>query len=158
MKSSIKSHRDQASHYPEQVKLHKEECGDQNSQGNGKKQEIEVVVGLGLGKNVMIFPKNVHQKLLGYVKSQPDPDPDWDPIRGMIMRTADIQTLDKQNRLRIPHLLAQRFGLTGDVVVSGIGDRLELVPKEQWDDGLDEYMHGFDDRFRRAQSKAKEQG
>jgi MraZ protein len=40
--------------------------------------------------------------------------------------------LDKAGRIRIPDRMLQRFGLSGNVVILGVRDHLELCSTDQW--------------------------
>ncbi|MBI5155149.1 hypothetical protein HZA57_07925 [Candidatus Poribacteria bacterium] len=113
---------------------------------------VEVVVGPGLGKSVCVFPKNVHQKLETFLESKPKYSSDWEEIRSMVIGNGETQTLDKQNRFRIPPVLARKFKLTGDIVIKGVVDRLELLSAEDWSGGVDAYMKSHAERIARVEA------
>ncbi|MEQ8820838.1 MAG: division/cell wall cluster transcriptional repressor MraZ [Sumerlaeia bacterium] len=115
-----------------------------------KSVPMTVVVGLSLGRNLGVFPKNVHDDLVAFLNGKPKHDTDWNRIRTWIIGTAEEQTLDKQNRIRIPALLAKKLKLQGEVVVTGVEDHIELIGKDDWEREFDEYMDEFESVFQRA--------
>ncbi len=101
--------------------------------------DLSVVVGLGLEGRLCIFPKPVHDDLLAHLDSQPKFDPKWRRIRNMVEGSSEEQTLDKQKRIKIPGLLARELGLQGNIVVTGSGLELVLMPLADWEKELKEY-------------------
>lgn len=53
--------------------------------------------------------------------------------------------LDRQGRIRIPPELAQRAGLTKEVVLVGVRDHLELWSADRWEGYLTEKQTHFDE-------------
>lgn len=52
-------------------------------------------------------------------------------------------TLDRQGRVLIPPKLAQYAGLSRDVTVAGVDDRMEIWDTGEWE----RYLSGADDSF-----------
>jgi DNA-binding transcriptional regulator/RsmH inhibitor MraZ len=106
---------------------------------------LAVVIGVSLRGKLAVFPKTVHDNLLRYLKAQPSPHPQWDRIRHLVIASKDIQRTDKQNRIKVDSLWAERFNLGGEIVVEGYTDRLELTPKTAWAQAVDTALTNFDD-------------
>lgn len=87
---------------------------------------------VGLDGPLFAFPGEEWERLRSEIPVNPfDPRPDRDRAR-MFFSNADESRLDKQGRLLIPGLLREEVGLERDVVVIGVGNRLEIWPAEKW--------------------------
>jgi DNA-binding transcriptional regulator/RsmH inhibitor MraZ len=102
-------------------------------------EPLEVVVALGLKKRLCIYPVNVYEEMLEWLDGQPTYEPAWRDVRGMIHGSAEYQTLDKQNRLKIPAFLGRKLGLTGAIVVKGAGRWAELLSEADMEMDLDTF-------------------
>ena len=103
----------------------------------------EVIVGLGLSPNVCVFTRSAYASMLDEVnrrieqeKADVTPKMRWTKIRKQIVESQDVQQLDKQNRIRIPGLLAKHHKLAGEIVVQGSYDHLELVSMSDYEQSL----------------------
>ena len=88
------------------------------------------------------------------------PPEEWATFRASIKASADLSargrqlsrmffsmafeaTLDRQGRVLIPTKLAQYAGLSRDVTVTGVDDRLEIWDSGEWN----RYLTGADESF-----------
>jgi len=106
----------------------------------------ELIVGLGLSPNVCVFTRQAYEALLEDVnrrieqeKAEATPRMRWTKIRKQIVESQDVQQLDKQNRIRIPALLAKHTKLAGEIVVQGSYDHLELVSMSDYEQSLSRF-------------------
>lgn len=113
---------------------------------------LEVVVGMTYGSKLGIFPVNVHRKLLEDLDRKPNTNA-WRKIRGVIRSTKTQQVLDKQRRVRIPAILATRLHLTGNVVLLGMGDHIELQALSSWEAEFGEHVENFDALVEQAEEE-----
>ena len=61
----------------------------------------------------------------------------------MFFSTAFEAALDRQGRVLVPPKLASYAGLSRDVTVAGVDDRLEIWDTEEWN----RYVSGADEAF-----------
>jgi MraZ protein len=62
--------------------------------------------------------------------------------------------IDKQGRLRIPPELAKLSGLTSEVVIVGLRDRIEIWDAEAWDSFLNSTQPSYDELAERVMEEA----
>jgi len=96
---------------------------------------IEVVVGLDRTGKLGVFPKSVHEELLERLDEQDPDDPRWDEIRETIFGSSDECKLDVQNRVKISGPLCKLLGLSGEVIVRGVGKYLQVLSMDDWMEG-----------------------
>lgn len=106
----------------------------------------EIIVGLGLSPNVCVFTRTGYAAMLDEVnrrieqeKAEATPKLRWTKIRKQIVESQDLQQLDKQNRIRVPALLARQYKLSGEIVVQGSYDHLELVNMADYERELNRF-------------------
>lgn len=104
---------------------------------------FEIVVGLDRTSKVGLFPKSVHEEMLDRLPAADDADPLGDEVRTVIYGSSESCVLDKQNRARIPALLADWGNLRGEVVVLGVGNYLQVVSKEEWKASVSSLKENF---------------
>lgn len=102
-------------------------------------QPLEVIVSMDINNTVAVWPKRVYSNFVNFLRSQPSYDPRWEHIRSQILGSMELQKLDKQNRVRIPGLLAKKFNLADTIVIQGADDRLRLMSKQAWDNAMDSF-------------------
>ena len=129
-----------------------------NDNNSNSDENLEVVVGMTMGEQLGIFPKTVHDNLCEYLESGPEYEPDWEDLKSWVMGTCEPQTLDKQNRVRIPSLLAKSLGLCGQLVIKGVGDHLEVIGMKEWEQKFDDRRGRMKETVRRAQATMREAG
>ena len=54
-------------------------------------------------------------------------------IQRQFLASSAERTLDKQGRILIPPVLRELAGIEKDIVVTGVGNRVEIWAKDQWD-------------------------
>lgn len=121
------------------------ESGENGSSADDTKDGLDVVLSLDLQKRLSIWPKNVYEEFMDFLKSKPKFDPKWQKVRGFIQGSTERLKLDKQNRLKIPALLGRQLGLVGEIVITGTGDHLQLVSKEKWEKELNDFERTLDE-------------
>lgn len=106
---------------------------------SGAKEEetFDVVVSVSMEGRVGIYPLPHYEKILANLNASPEEDPVGAELRRNYLNYMEVQNTDKQNRVRIPQLLAEKYKLKGEVVVMGSGEYLEVVNKNDWKLHLD---------------------
>lgn len=99
---------------------------------------IPVVVGLSLEIRPTIFPKPVFDKLVEFLKKKPKHQPEWQRVKKTIIGMSEEQTVDNQGRVRISRVLANKFKLSGKILIMNAGDQLELHNADEFEESLDE--------------------
>lgn len=116
---------------------------------------VEVVIALDLEERVSIYPKKVYQDFKGYLGLQDQYDPDWSRIRSVVLGSADPQVLDKQNRIKVPALLKKWARLDEEIVLQGVGERLQMLSKKMWEENLTEFGESIARVLRKGARKAE---
>jgi DNA-binding transcriptional regulator/RsmH inhibitor MraZ len=119
---------------------------------------LEVVIGLDRMSKLAVFPKRVYED---FRASFEDPGAGakssnfsfvMESFRTLVLSSAEYQTVDKQGRIRLPQLYARQKGLQGDIVMQGVGDRLQLVSLADWEKSLRAYEEQVEE-LRRAEMR-----
>lgn len=113
-------------------------------EGISEGQTLEVVIAI-VKKRLGIFPRKVFMRMLENMESIPRTNATANALRKSILNYMDEQSLDKLNRVRIPAMHAQLFGLQNDIVVMGSGTHLEVVNRDAWMKQAPESMEAMPD-------------
>jgi MraZ protein len=92
-----------------------------------------VVLQKGIESCVYVFPTDAWQAEVERVNSLPSTHPQARRYRRFFFSQAEDQRIDKQGRLTIPQAFREYAGLTRDVVVAGVGARVEIWDADRWD-------------------------
>jgi MraZ protein len=93
----------------------------------------QVVLQKGIESCVYVFPTDAWQAEVERVNSLPSTHPHARRYRRFFFSQAEDQRIDKQGRLTIPQAFREYAGLTRDVVVAGVGARVEIWDSDRWD-------------------------
>ncbi len=93
----------------------------------------QVVLQKGLEACVVVFPPTEWEKEVEKVTALPTTKPEARRYRRFFFSQAQSERIDKQGRLTIPQSFREYAGLTRDVVVAGIGPRVEIWDAQAWD-------------------------
>lgn len=116
--------------------------------GVSDEDPLDVVITITAQQRLGVFPRAQFIRLLENLEAAPQDDQDVIDLKTTLMNYMDEQSLDKQNRIRIPAMHAEAFGLTGEVVVMGSGEYLEVVSKETWKSQLPARMSDMPQKFK----------
>ena len=94
----------------------------------------EFVVTKGLDGCLFVFPKDEWKAFEEKLKSLPMSNKDARKFVRFLLAGAATVELDKQGRILIPTVLREFAGLEKDVVVVGVGSRVEIWDKSRWDE------------------------
>jgi division/cell wall cluster transcriptional repressor MraZ len=95
-------------------------------------EPIEVVVSITPQKRIGVYPRRVFMEMIAELAGPAKTDREVYKLRNAYLQYMDEQSLDKQNRVRIPGILAEAFDLKGEVVAMGAGDMFEVITKDAW--------------------------
>ncbi len=100
--------------------------------GVGPKDPVEVIVSITPQQRLGVFPKKTFMEIIESLEEPSKSNQELEALKLSYLNSMSEATLDKQNRFRIPAMLAEVFGLMGEVVVLGSGEYIEVVNKDTW--------------------------
>jgi MraZ protein len=90
-----------------------------------------LVVTRGIDKCLFVFPMADWQILSGKLSALPLTDPQAREFQRLIFSGATDTELDKQGRV-LPQYLRDYAGLSGDVIVAGLNNHMEIWAPDAW--------------------------
>lgn len=102
-----------------------------------------IVITKGVDKCLFAFPPEEWAAFKARVKASADLSARGRQLARMFFSMAFEATLDRQGRVLIPAKLARYAGLSRDVTITGVDDRLEIWDTDEWN----RYMEGADETF-----------
>ena len=90
------------------------------------------VVSKGLDGCLFAFPSGDWEKLVNKLQALPLTDKNARKFSRYLLAGASEAELDKQGRALLPQTLREAADLVKDVVLCGVGNRLEIWSKEAW--------------------------
>jgi MraZ protein len=103
--------------------------------------KCEFVIGLGLGGCLAIYRKSAIQKIVEKFK-QNQHVPKFQKFFTMFFSTLHETECDKVGRVMLPATLKSAMGIKKELVVAGVMDKIELWPKEVYDQNLRDLLDG----------------
>lgn len=98
----------------------------------------------GLDGCIFLFPLEAWQRMEEKLKALPLTHRDARAFVRYFFSGASDGTLDKQGRIRIPNNLSEYAHLESEVVVIGVGERIEIWSDHLWDDYNDDEALSYD--------------
>lgn len=92
------------------------------------------VVSKGLEGCLFVFPPAEWEKLSNKIQALPLTDPRGRKFSRYFFSGASELEVDKQGRALLPPNLREEAKLEKDVVLCGVGNRVEIWSKEKWED------------------------
>ena len=102
-----------------------------------------IVITKGVDRCLFAFPSEEWATFKANIKANADLSARGRQLSRMFFSMAFEATLDRQGRVLIPTKLAQYAGLSRDITVTGLDDRLEIWDTEEWN----RYVSGADESF-----------
>lgn len=90
------------------------------------------VVTRGLDRSLFVYPKAAWEKLAAKLAALPLGQADTRAFARLMLAGAMEVEIDKSGRVTVPEYLRHYAGLTKDVVVTGLFDRLEVWDETAW--------------------------
>ncbi|MGN8913798.1 division/cell wall cluster transcriptional repressor MraZ [Anaerofustis butyriciformans] len=87
----------------------------------------------GLDKCIWVYPQDAWKELAAKIKSLPTTDRNARRFSRFILGSACECSPDKQGRTNVSQPLREYAGITKDIVVVGVEDKVEIWDKAQWD-------------------------
>ncbi|MCI0479303.1 division/cell wall cluster transcriptional repressor MraZ [Candidatus Uhrbacteria bacterium] len=92
------------------------------------------VVTRGLDRSLFLYPKAVWETLASKLASLPIGQADTRAFARLMLAGAMEVEVDKSGRITVPEVLRRYAGVSKDVVVTGLYDRLEIWDESAWAD------------------------
>ncbi|MCL8026997.1 division/cell wall cluster transcriptional repressor MraZ [Nocardioides bruguierae] len=102
-----------------------------------------LVITQGQESCLTVWPEQTFMTEANRVQSQPMTNKDSRDYRRVLFGGAEQTVPDKQGRIGIPLFLRASAGLEKDVVVVGVGDRVEIWSPQRWE----QYQTGAQQKF-----------
>jgi MraZ protein len=103
--------------------------------------KCEFVIGLGLGGCLAIYRKSVIQKIVEKFQ-QNQHVAKFQKFFTLFFSTLHETECDKIGRIALPATLKSAIGIKKEIVVAGVMDKIELWPKEVYDQNLQALLSG----------------
>lgn len=92
----------------------------------------KVVITRGLDKCLFVYPWKVWQEIAGKLGTLPVGESATRSFIRLMLAGAVDAEIDKQGRILIPDYLKQYAGLSRNVIIAGIYNRLEVWDEKKW--------------------------
>lgn len=90
------------------------------------------VVTRGLDRSLFLYPKTAWQTIAAKLASLPLGQADTRAFARLMLAGAREVDIDRSGRITVPDVLRAYAGMSRDVVVTGLYDRVELWDKASW--------------------------
>ncbi len=109
------------------------------------RQELEggLIITKGFEECLVVYTPADWKKVVDQLRNLPTTKKEARALVRNMLSGASSNTLDKQGRVMIPQNLRNYAGLKKDVIVIGVGDRVEVWDKAKWEKYRKETEKGF---------------
>jgi MraZ protein len=108
--------------------------------------QLEFTLSLGLGGCLAIYRKSDMNKIIASFKKNVHVAK-YQKFFTFFFSTLHHTSCDKIGRLSIPTKLKEIVGIKKEIVVAGVLDKIELWPKENYDQSLQKILSGKDEKL-----------
>jgi MraZ protein len=105
----------------------------------------QLILTLGTDGSLSLFPQPAFAALTEKLAARSPTGQDVRAFSRLLYAQSQSVELDSQGRIRLPAELARLAGLNGDVILLGVGDRVELWNKSRWEAYLAELQPRYDE-------------
>ena len=102
----------------------------------------DFIVTRGLDGCLFIYRKDTWNNIINHYQELPNVKEARNFMR-FFLSGANTQDFDKQGRINISTPLIKYANLTKDVIIIGVGDRLEIWDKDNWNQFIEENEENF---------------
>ncbi len=89
-------------------------------------------ISLGFDQNLIVWPTATFEQILARINSMSVTDPNTRLLRRMFFSQASRVEFDKAGRILLPQLLRVAAHLSGEAIIAGVGETLEIWSRECW--------------------------
>ena len=105
----------------------------------------QFVVTKGLDNCLFVYPNDEWQKFEEKLQTLPLINKEARRFTRFFLAGAATVDVDKQGRILLPQILREFAGLEKDVVLVGVGSRIEIWSKERWVESISAYDGDMDE-------------
>lgn len=104
----------------------------------------------GPNERLWLWPERIFERWVARQESNPGVEEEIFDFERMIFSQSAHLPLDGHGRVRLPEWMVTRFRLSGEVVIIGNKDHLELYPPEDWREEEARLIPATSELYRRA--------
>ncbi len=119
----------------------------QREAGIGEGDPIRLVVTIGIGRSLSLYTEAGFEQRARELKGLTADRQKLNAFRRVIFSLSQRQELDRQGRLLLPAEMLRRTGLSGQVVLIGVDDHLEVRDRDEWRREVDAVLQESDELF-----------
>ena len=119
----------------------------QREAGQGEGDPIRLVVTIGAGRSLSLFTEAGFEQRARELKALAADRQKLNAFRRVLFSLSQRLELDRQGRLLLPADMLRRTGLSGQVVLIGVDDHLELRDRDEWRREVDTVLKESDELF-----------
>lgn len=119
----------------------------QREEGLGEGDPIRLVVTIGDGRSLRLYTEAGFERRAQELKQRQVDRRKLAEFRRVMFSLTQRQELDRQGRLLLPAELLKRSGLSGQVVLIGVDDHLEVRDGQSWRQQVDTKLEEYDELF-----------
>ena len=101
------------------------------------KYNDDALVLVNLGKYLAVYPLKEWEKVEEKFEENPPNNREAAKLMRKLFSTAEDCSLDRLGRILIPPHLRKGVGLNGECVIVGMRNKMEIWPKDRWDDEVE---------------------
>jgi MraZ protein len=114
----------------------------------------QLVITPGTDGSLALFPQQAFASLAEKLAARSPTGQDVRAFSRLLYAQSHSVEVDSQGRIRLPAELTRMAGLAGDVVLLGVGDRVELWNKSRWEAYLADLAPRYDQLAESALSES----
>jgi MraZ protein len=104
----------------------------------------QLILTPGTDGSLALFPQQAFAELTGKLASRSPTSQDVRAFSRLLYAQSQGVEVDSQGRIRLPAELARLAGLDGEVILLGVGDRIELWNRSRWETYLADLQPRYD--------------
>ncbi len=89
-------------------------------------------ISLGFDQNLIVWPTAIFEQILTRLSAMSVTDPNTRLLRRMFFSQASRVEFDKAGRILLPQHLREAARLSGDAIVAGVGETIEIWSHDCW--------------------------
>ena len=114
----------------------------------------QLILTPGTDGSLALFPQQAFAELTAKLASRSPTSQDVRAFSRLLYAQSQAVEIDSQGRIRLPAELARLAGLEGEVIMLGVGDRVELWNRTRWEAYLADLQPRYDQLAESALSDA----
>ncbi len=105
----------------------------------------DVIISRGFEKCLVVYPNETWALLQQKLNTLNDFNPKAREFKRLFLNGATSVELDKAGRVLLPKMLTEYAGMDKELVLVGLGNKMELWSKSEYEQYMSQNMNGFSD-------------